>query len=194
MEKWHFKAPYCTEYERKVTPKVTLRHPLPYYRLAEARMLLNMEFTVKQLLNQVQVLPDTGCWEFRGTLDSYGYGRMYSGNKELKAHRVFYEACERPIPEGMYLQHHLPPDLCIGQACCNPDHLRVTNSPIAVPRVQPAVAPPVEFKTCPNGHPMTPENTVTERRNGHPKDRCRTCRQESWRKNAAQRSAKGLHS
>jgi hypothetical protein len=29
-----------------------------------------------QLINQVQVLPNTGCWEFRGTRDYYGYGRM----------------------------------------------------------------------------------------------------------------------
>jgi hypothetical protein len=119
---------------------------------------------------------------------------MYSGDKELKAHRVFYEACEGPVPAGMYLQHRLPAGQCIGQACCNPDHLLVTNSPKAAPPVQVKAAPPVQFKTCPNGHPMTPENTVTEKRNGHPKDRCRTCRQESWRKNAAQRSAKGLHS
>jgi hypothetical protein len=153
-----------------------------------------MEFTVKQLINQVQVLPDTGCWEFRGTRDSYGYGRMYSGDKELKAHRVFYEACEGPVPAGMYLQHHLPAGQCIGQACCNPDHLLVTNSPKAAPPVQVTSTPPVQFKTCPKGHPMTPENTVIEKRNGHPKARCRTCRQESWRKNSAQRSAKGLHS
>lgn len=92
-----------------------------------------MEFTVKQLLNQVQVLPDTDCWEFRGNRSADGYGRMYSDNKELKAHRVFYEICEGPIPDGMYLQHHLPADLCIGHACCNPDHLRVSNSPCSPP-------------------------------------------------------------
>ena len=160
-----------------------------------------MAFTMKQLISLVQVLPDTGCWEFRGTRDSYGYGRMYSGDKELKAHRVFYEACEGPVPAGMYLQHRLPAGKCIGQACCNPDHLLVTNSPKAspafqltsAPAVQVTAAPQVQFKTCPKGHPMTPENTVTEQRNGHPKARCRTCRQESWRKNSALRSAKGLH-
>src|ERR1017187_10219855 len=93
-----------------------------------------MEFTVKQLLNQVLVLPDTECWEFRGPRNADGYGRMYSGNKELKAHRVFYEACEGPVPAGMFLQHHLPAGQCIGHACCNPDHQRVSNSPKAAPR------------------------------------------------------------
>ena len=144
-----------------------------------------MAFTLKQLINSVQVLPATECWEFRGSRNADGYGRMYSDNKELKAHRVFYEVCEGPIPAGMFLQHHLPPGQCVGHACCNPDHQRVTNSLRATP--------PVQFKTCPKGHPMTPENTVTDQRNGHPKARCRACRQESWRKNSAQRSAKGLH-
>ena len=73
-----------------------------------------MEFTVKQLLNQVQVLPDTDCWEFRGNRNADGYGRMYSDNKELKAHRVFDKVCEGPIPAGMFLQHHLPAGQCIG--------------------------------------------------------------------------------
>jgi hypothetical protein len=29
----------------------------------------------------------------------------------------------------MYLRHHLPPERCIGHACCNPDHQQLNNSP-----------------------------------------------------------------
>ena len=72
---------------------------------------------------------NTECWQFTGFLDAYGYGRLYSGNKEVKAHRAFYEAYEGPIPVGMYLRHYLPPDRCIGYACCNPDHQQLNNSP-----------------------------------------------------------------
>ena len=50
-----------------------------------------------------------------GPRDAYGYGRLHSGNKELKAYRVFYEVCEGPIPDGMFLQHHLPAGQCIGK-------------------------------------------------------------------------------
>ena len=50
-----------------------------------------------------------------GPEDAYGYDSLYSGNKELKAHRVFYEVCEGPIPDGMFLQHHLPAGQCIGK-------------------------------------------------------------------------------
>jgi hypothetical protein len=73
---------------------------------------------------------NTECWQFTGSLDAYGYGHLYSGNKEVKAHRAFYEAFEGPLPDGKYLQHHLPPpDRCIGYACCNPDHLQLNNLP-----------------------------------------------------------------
>ena len=88
-----------------------------------------MELTPKNLVNLIQVLPDTKCWQFTGSLDTYGYGRLYSGNKDVKAHRVFHEAFEGPLPDGKYLQHHLPPERCIGHACCSPDHLQLANSP-----------------------------------------------------------------
>lgn len=104
-------------------------------------------------------------------------------NKELKAHRYFYERCESSVVPGAYLQHYLPPDKCIGHACCYPAHLRISSSPKA--------APPLQIKRCPKGHPMTPENTVIEKRKGRPKPRCRKCRQESWRRNSARRSAMG---
>jgi len=140
---------------------------------------------LKQLLSLIRVLPKTDCWEFRGARDAYGYGRIYSENKELKAHRYFYEQCESPLAPGAYLQHFLPQERCIGHACCNPAHLRISSSPKA--------APPLQIKRCPKGHPMTPENTVIEKRKGHPKARCRKCRQESWRRNSARRSAMGKH-
>jgi len=37
---------------------------------------------------------NTECWQFFGSFDAYGYGRLYSGNKVVKAHRAFYEAFE----------------------------------------------------------------------------------------------------
>jgi hypothetical protein len=165
--------------------------PLPpiSYRFAFRRRTGLYPFTMalglKQLLSLIRVLPKTDCWEFKGARDAYGYGRIYSENKELKAHRYFYEQCESPVAPGVYLQHHLPPEKCIGHACCNPAHLRISNSPKAVP--------PLQIKRCPKGHLMIPENTVIEKRKGHPKARCRKCRQESWRKNSARRSAMGKH-
>ena len=72
---------------------------------------------------------NTECWQFTGFLDAYGYGRLYSGNKEVKARQAFYDAFEGPLLDGKYLQHHLPPERWIGHACCNPDHQQLNNSP-----------------------------------------------------------------
>lgn len=181
----HGYAPFANpRWHQKLTPLPPGSYRF-LYSLPSSPYASDVPLGAKQLLTLIRVLPTTGCWEFMGSRDAYGYGRMYTGNKELKAHRYFYELCESPVPPGTYLQHRLPPEKCIGHACCNPAHLIVSNSPKAVPSK--------EIKTCPKGHLMTPENTVVEQRKGHPKARCRKCRQESWRKNSARRSAMGKH-
>ena len=114
---------------------------------------------VKQRLSLIRVFPKTDCWEFKGARDVYGHGRIYSENKELKAHRFFYEQCESPIAPGAYPQHYFSPEKCIGHACCNPVHLRISDSPKA--------ASPLQVKRCPKGHVMTSENRVIEKRKGH---------------------------
>jgi hypothetical protein len=152
-----------------------------------------MNFTRKHLFSLVNVLPGTGCWEFKGSRDKFGYGRMYAENREIEAHRVFYEAWIESVPDRFFLQHRLPKDQCIGHACCNPDHLQTALSAKGAPALIPADGTLIPFRVCPKGHLMTPENTVVEKRKGHPKTRCRTCRQQSWRKNSARRTAQGLH-
>jgi hypothetical protein len=148
------------------------------------------------LFGQIEVVPDTMCWRFRGTYATSGYGLITVGNEKVMARRIFYEEWVGPLGEDENLILALPRDVCIGRACCNPDHVQSSmrssleaRSPIYV---APEVTTPVA-RTCQKGHLMTPDNIVTESRNGRPKERCRKCRQESWRKNAAKRTAAGLH-
>jgi hypothetical protein len=194
-----------------------------------------MTYTRESLLKRIRKIHETGCWEFQGSKDHNGFGRMYIRNRELKAHKVFYEAWVSELPTGIYLHHDLPPDRCIGNACCNPEHMsmnglrRGQSVVVESARVGPSrlsrdrtvetnlllrlheveaqlklkkvlLASPANAsieinapKRCPKGHVMTPDNIVTESRKGHPKQRCRTCRQESWRKNSAKRKCTGLH-
>jgi hypothetical protein len=75
---------------------------------------------------------NTECWQFFGSLDAYGYGRLYSGNKEVKAHRAFYEAFEGRCSRMASISSATcppPPERCTGQACCNPDRQQLNNSP-----------------------------------------------------------------
>ena len=91
----------------------------------------------------VRFLPETRCWKFTGPKDGTGYGLLYLDNKELKAHKVFYEVFEGPIPAGKYLQHYLrTPQFCAGRARCNPVRLQLGDSPVMEPPGGGFVPPP----------------------------------------------------
>jgi hypothetical protein len=59
------------------------------------------------------------CWEWRGNVSNYGYGRTSIGQKRTAlAHRFSYEYYVGPIPEGLTIDH-----LCRNTRCVNPSHL-----------------------------------------------------------------------
>lgn len=61
------------------------------------------------------------CWEWKGSLDGWGYGalRTLEGRQEA-AHRVAYRVWVGPIPEDKILLHS-----CDVPKCINPAHLRL---------------------------------------------------------------------
>lgn len=63
---------------------------------------------------------DNGCIEYTGAKFSQGYGAFYLKNKNLKAHRFYYEAFVGKITDGMQVNHH-----CDNKICCNVEHLYV---------------------------------------------------------------------
>ena len=79
----------------------------------------------ERLLAGIKVNEQTGCWEWKGSRDWYGYGQMRvtrapgSGSSE-KTHRLAYVEFVGPIPDGMFVCHH-----CDNPPCCNPSHLFV---------------------------------------------------------------------
>lgn len=66
-----------------------------------------------------KVLIGDGCWIWAAARTKTGYGTVGVGNgKTSQAHRVSWELCVGPIPDGMQVLHK-----CDNPPCVNPDHL-----------------------------------------------------------------------
>jgi hypothetical protein len=60
----------------------------------------------------------SGCWIWKGSTTTRGYGQFYSGKMHV-AHRFSYEHYKGQIPEGLIIRHVV----CDNPLCVNPDHL-----------------------------------------------------------------------
>lgn len=80
-----------------------------------------------RLADRIAVTP-AGCWEWTGSRDRHGYGRMKvlveGVKRETGAHRASWIVHRGAIPNPTLQTDHL----CRNRACINPDHMElVTN-------------------------------------------------------------------
>lgn len=111
-----------------------------------------------------------GCWLWRGTVSSRGYGRV--GRRYV--HRLVYEWEHGPIPEGLTIDH-----LCGVKVCVNPAHLEAVTAAENHRRWVEA-----SKGACRHGHAKTPENVYVTRR-GH--RLCQECRRINQRRYTARK-------
>lgn len=118
---------------------------------------------VERLMNRTMADP-SGCWLWIGSTNPKGYGHIWDERRRgvYAVHRIVWEHCHGPIPDGLEVDH-----LCRVRNCVNPDHLEVVDHAANVRRR-------VRASHCKRGHPLTPENVHIDRRHGGRK--CKQCR------------------
>lgn len=118
-----------------------------------------------------------GCWEWMGSRDRQGYGRISVQRIGRLAHRVGYEMLVGPVPSGLELDH-----LCRVRCCVNPQHLEPVTHAENVRRGMAGVMNNHnDRKThCPYGHPLSGPNLLIAS-SGRKCRECMRARTRRWR-------------
>lgn len=81
---------------------------------------INDKETVKnRILNNIEIITETGCWIWMGSQTEHGYGITRFNKKRYRAHRISYEIFNnKQIEESKILCH-----TCNVKECVNPNHV-----------------------------------------------------------------------
>ena len=125
---------------------------------------------------RVQKNSETGCWEWMGALNAYGYGVFNLDKRYWYAHRYFYVQAKGEIPAGFDRDH-----LCRNRKCCNPEHLEAVDRRTNLLRGDTVTASNAAKDACPRGHAYDTTNTIHRKtRLGGSARFCRQCRRERY--------------
>lgn len=112
-----------------------------------------------RFLSKVDGDPDTGCWDWTGSLTHDGYGHFWLDGRMRRAHRVAYEHCVGVMPDGCASDQ-----LCRNRACVFYQHLEAVPQRTNILRGVGPTAQNATATACKNGHPFAEETTRLNRR------------------------------
>lgn len=75
---------------------------------------------IKNFITKIARDNSRGCWNWLGSKNHDGYGRVRVNGASKLVHRVVYEHFYGRIPKGLVIDHFI----CSNKSCCNPEHLK----------------------------------------------------------------------
>lgn len=160
----------CSHSWNKANPDKNVRVPAGK-KIGKNR---NTNYELASRVKGLYLVEGNGCWAWLGAFDPHGYGKMWDGRTNVRAHRLMYELHVGEIPNGLVIDH-----LCRNTACVNPSHLEpVTIRENTLRGFGPASINARKTK-CKNGHDFSIENTYV---NPQGRRTCRTCQRSRTRK------------
>lgn len=149
-------------------------------RIEECDERLDAISTVLRVIPKLEISQDSGCWNWRGSTITGGYGQVSHHDRLTLVHRLMYMVFVGPIPDGLEIDH-----LCRNGSCANPAHLEAVTHSENCLRGEVGHRPPLEF--CKRGHRMTESNTRINTSGGRV---CRECDRVRCRRTRAAEAAK----
>ncbi len=123
--------------------------------------------------SKIDISNEENCWEWKGSISSYGYGMFSIRGVEFRAHRIAYH-----LKYGIKELHTVIDHKCMNKSCVNPDHLReVTIRINVIENSKSLTVNQIKQTHCMRGHEFTPENTYVQKPGvyGGRKRKCRAC-------------------
>lgn len=155
--------------------------PIREANLPEPEYLTIQHLTLKELsriFSKLSVNKQTGCWEWAGSLNKDGYGKVKLRMKTQFLHRVMYAWAVEPLPRRRKGQRTPNVDhTCRNRRCGNPVHLELVSHETNCRRgVSPSALNTMKTH-CKRGHPLPIEPNWFQRKSSglRPRRVCKLC-------------------